>query len=232
MAVTGMQALEAKVRKPGRQSIGGEEPSTQAADKGLTSGEAEELLKKLCQEKWLDRSKAGFYRLSPRALMELRSWLVDTYNDNDDPDEWQRIKFCEACREIITIGERCADLNCNVRLHTICEQAYWNSRPSKKCPRCNTVWDGEHFVGQKAVTTTEEYLKGKRRSGGATKRSRVVEDEEEEPSSSRRAVRARRNQVQVVEDEQDGEEGEENEKDDDEEEDAEAESSQEASNEE
>jgi hypothetical protein len=190
MAVTSMQALEAKVRKGGgRQSTG--EASTQSADKGLTTAEAEQTLEKLVREKWLDRSKAGFYRLSPRGLMELRSWLVDTYNDSDDPEEWQRIKFCEACKEIVTIGQRCADLDCNVRLHTICETAYWNSRPSKKCPKCDTAWDGEHHVGQKVITTTEEHLKGKRRSAPAKRKNAAEVQDGEESGEGRRRRRSR-----------------------------------------
>jgi non-structural maintenance of chromosomes element 1 len=188
MAITGMQAGEAKFRRgAGRQSVGND---SQSVDKGVTGEQVEKLLAGLVKENWLERSKDGFYRLSPRALMELRTWLVDTYNDSDDPEEWQRIKFCEACKEIVTVGQRCADLECNVRLHNICESAYWNSRPGKKCPKCETAWDGKRFVGEKAMTTTEDYLKGKRRSGG--KRSRPDEGEggQEEPLGRKRNGKA------------------------------------------
>ncbi|KAH6671963.1 RING-like domain-containing protein [Halenospora varia] len=181
MAVTSMQAMEKKVLKPGNRPADDDETTI---DKGLTGGEAEKLLQKLEAEKWLERSRQGFYSLTPRALMELRGWLVDAYNeplaDGENPEEvWQRIKFCEACKDVVTVGQRCADLECNVRLHDICGAAFWNSRPNKQCPRCEADWDGKHFVGQKAITTTEEYLKGKRRSGGAAKRSRPADDEDE-----------------------------------------------------
>jgi len=187
MAVTGMQALSQKILKGsgggGRASLG-EGEGEKAADKGLTSREAETLLDALITEGWFERSREGFYTLSPRALMELRSWLVETYNEEtDDPGEWQRIKFCEACKEIVTVGQRCANLECNVRLHDICG-TYWNSRPDKKCPKCKTDWDEEHWVGQRVVTCTDDYLRGKRRSGGAVpsrgKRGRQQEEEEEE----------------------------------------------------
>jgi DNA-binding helix-hairpin-helix protein with protein kinase domain len=62
-------------------------------------------------------------------------------------------------------------------LHDICQAAFWNSRPEKKCPRCETAWEGKAFVGQRVITTTEDYLKGKRRSGGV-RTSRQAEDEE------------------------------------------------------
>ena len=180
MAVTSLQALDRTITKGAgtRQSLG--ESSTQSTDKGLTHGEAEKTLSSLVKEGWLERSKKGYYTLSPRALMELRSWLVEAYNDSDDSEDWQRIKFCEACKEIVTIGQRCAELECNVRLHDICQDSYWRSRPDTKCPKCETAWDGKHYVGEKAVTTTEEYLKGKRRSSGAGRRGRAAEEEEEE----------------------------------------------------
>jgi hypothetical protein len=195
MAIRSMQALERKVIKPaGRRES--EEDGQLAADKGLTGEQAEKLLDVLVAEKWLEKSKESFYRLSPRALMELRSWLVDAYNEEtDDPEDWQRIKFCEACKEIVTVGQRCANLDCNVRLHDICETAFWNSRPSKHCPKCETAWTGQNYVGEKVITTTEEYLRGRRRSGGAAKRSRAEEEseneeeEQEEAASSRRASR-------------------------------------------
>ena len=200
MAVTGMQALETKIRKgTNRQSEGGEAPqATPSSDRGLTQTEAERLLANLVKETWLERSNEGFYTLSPRALLELRSWLVEAYNDPDEPDSWQRIKFCEACKEIVTIGQRCTERECNVRLHNICTAAFWNSRPGKKCPKCQTDWNGKAYVGQKAITSTEEYLKGKRRSGGKKQNDAVENEEEaEQPEASGR----RRNRRRAVEEE-------------------------------
>ncbi len=202
MALTSMQAIEAKVRKAGRQSIGDEGSPAQALDKGITGEQAERLLRSLAEEDWIDQSREEFYTLTPRALMELRSWLVEMYNEpSNDEDEWQRIKFCEACKEIVTIGQRCSELECNVRLHNICEAGYWATRRNHNCPRCDTIWDGKHYVGQKAITTTEEYLKGKRRSGVSKKRTVAVEEDEDEeeeeeepePSNTRRR-RSRRDE--------------------------------------
>jgi hypothetical protein len=178
MGLTSMQALERKITKGagGRQSI----ENSQTVDKGVTNEQAEKTLNGLVAEGWFERSKEGWYTLSPRALLELQTWLVNEYNDEDaEADDWQRIKFCEACKGVVTVGQRCTDLDCNVRLHEICQAAYLNSRPNKNCPKCETEWDGKHFVGQRAITTTEEYLKGKRRSGGV-RRSRVEEEVEED----------------------------------------------------
>ena len=173
MAVSGMQASEKKIVK----GSGERRESGTQIDKGLTGQEAELCLRALVAEEWFEHSNEGYYTLSPRALMELRSWLVETYNDSEDPEEWQAIKVCEACKEIVTIGQRCANLDCHCRLHDIC-QSYWNSRPDKKCPRCSKEWDGKQFVGQRAATKTDDYLRGKRKS--VSRRTQGEEEEEEE----------------------------------------------------
>lgn len=216
MAVSDMQALETKIRKgAARQSNGGEGTQSQAADKGLSSDQTEKLLENLAKENWIVRTRSGHYMLTPRALMELRSWLVETYNDPDDPDEWQRIKFCEACKEIVTIGQRCSDLDCNARLHNICEEAFWRANPGKTCTRCDTAWDGKHFVGPKAVTATEDQLRAKRKSG-ISKRRRTEDDNDNGGEESR--GRRRRTRVDEAEDEEEEEEEPEPEQSDDDEE--------------
>jgi hypothetical protein len=178
--ITSLQALEKKVLKGSGAAAGVPRAEGAPVDRGLTQEQAERTLEGLVAEGWFERSKEGWYTLAPRALMELRGWLVETYNDLEEPEEWQRIKFCEACKEIVTVGQRCSDMGCNVRLHDICETAFWVARPSKRCPKCETRWDGKSYVGQRAVTTTEEYLKGKRRSGGVGRRQAVEEEEEAE----------------------------------------------------
>lgn len=80
------------------------------AAQSLTMTQAETMLTRLVEEGWFQKSIKGFYSLSPRGLMELRGWLVDTYNDEDDYNgdgqrraAGRRIKFCAACRDIITV---------------------------------------------------------------------------------------------------------------------------------
>jgi non-structural maintenance of chromosomes element 1 len=164
------------------------EGETQASQgvRGIKSSEVGIMLAAMVDEGWFEKSRHGFYSLSPRALLELRSWLVDAYNDPDlGPDDWQRIKFCEACKEIVTVGQRCADRDCNVRIHDICEDAFWRTRRDKSCPKCSTAWDGRHFVGSKAVTETGAYKRGRMTNG----RSRgslmedIMQDEEDETAA-------------------------------------------------
>ncbi|KAM0321702.1 hypothetical protein ACHAQA_009941 [Verticillium albo-atrum] len=170
MCLDGMQAIKlarpAKPRAGGSNAEGTQTQTHTSSDKGLKHSEVEVMASKLVKEGWFEKSHEGFYSLSPRALMELRTWLVETFNDAEAAaGDWQRIKFCEACKDIITTGQRCVERDCNMRLHDMCGDAYWRAQRGKKCPRCSRDWTGEHFVGERAVTSTEAYQRGRRRSG-------------------------------------------------------------------
>lgn len=96
MCIAGKDALN--LVRAGRRDTTGVEQSQPKIN--LTQTDVESLLSQLLVEGWLDKSPKGFYSLSPRALMELKSWLLETYNDESGP---QRIRSCQACREIITM---------------------------------------------------------------------------------------------------------------------------------
>ncbi|KAL9094674.1 MAG: hypothetical protein Q9165_002943 [Trypethelium subeluteriae] len=79
------------------------------AVQGITMAQAERVLAGLVEEGWFERSKSGFYTLSPRGLMELRGWLVDTYNEGVEEGDGEdvgveRVKSCHACKEIIIVS--------------------------------------------------------------------------------------------------------------------------------
>lgn len=165
MAVTGMQA--ARLAKPpagARASLGGdgeEGAQTQgSAGHGLTIAQAERVMADMVAEGWFEKSRAGYFSLSPRALMELRGWLKDMYNEPAGEGEEEgegeglvRVRDCEACREIVTVGQRCSNRDCPCRLHNICTQHFFRSQPNnRRCPRCKAEWTGRDFVGEKAAT--------------------------------------------------------------------------------
>lgn len=162
MAVTAAQARKvarpvAPAPAPAQDAdADGGEPAPRTADRALKHSEIERLLPSLVAEGWFEESEEGFYSLSPRSLMELKTWLVAAYNDPDvAPEAWQRIKFCEACKEVVTVGQRCPERDCNVRIHDICTEAYWRMRRGgRTCPRCETEWTGNNYVGERAVTET------------------------------------------------------------------------------
>jgi hypothetical protein len=135
MAVTGMQA--ARLAKPpagARGSLGGdgeEGAQTQgSAGHGLTIAQAERVMADMVAEGWFEKSRAGYFSLSPRALMELRGWLKDMYNEpvgeGEEEEGLVRVRDCEACREIVTVVSCCIS----------CTLAYL-------CSPCSKVWPGE-----------------------------------------------------------------------------------------
>lgn len=107
MAVNSMQAMKL-AKPPNEERRESQNGATQGSSgQGLTLVQAEKILKTLVEEGWFEKSRKGYYSLSPRALMELRGWLVETYNDPDDEDEEEeqipKVKQCMACKEIITV---------------------------------------------------------------------------------------------------------------------------------
>ncbi|KAH7327995.1 putative DNA repair protein Nse1 [Stachybotrys elegans] len=175
LAVTEMQAF--KLARPDRrQSVqADEEDQSQATDRGLKHSEVENVLANLIDGGWLEKSRAGFYTITPRALLELRPWLTETYNDPDaGPNEWQRIKFCEACKDIVTIGLRCSERDCVLRLHDNCQDAFWRTVRGENCPKCSRQWTGQNYVGERAITKTEAYERAHKRGG--PRKSNVVDE--------------------------------------------------------
>lgn len=107
MAITSMQATKLAKAPGDRRTAhdGNTQQETQgSAGQSLTLMQAEKLLKTLVEEGWFEKSRKNFYSLSPRALMELRGWLMETYNEDEDDEEERvvRIKACYACKEVIT----------------------------------------------------------------------------------------------------------------------------------
>ena len=159
VAVTSMQAI--KLAKPVGEASRRESSNNTQSSAGLTMSQAEKVLSRLVAEGWFELSPKGFYSLSPRALMELRSWLIDTYNetdseeDDDERDETEapvKIRLCAACRDIVTVGQRCPNLPCNARLHNHCVSKMFRAQSgSETCPTCKTEWKDAPLVGERAA---------------------------------------------------------------------------------
>lgn len=107
MAATQMQAVQ--LHRVGdanrRQSQAADTQQPQGgATQSLRMTQAETMVKNLIEEGWLHKSLKGYLSLTPRALMELRTWLVLTYNDETrEGHRAHRIKKCAACKDIITV---------------------------------------------------------------------------------------------------------------------------------
>ncbi|KAL4947766.1 Nse1 non-SMC component of SMC5-6 complex-domain-containing protein [Aspergillus filifer] len=157
------------------------------AAQSLTMTQAEGVLKQLVEEGWFEKSRKEFYSLSPRGLLELRGWLVATYNDEDGGRN-QKIKFCAACRDIITVGQRCGNRDCPGRLHDHCMRNIFRVQKAEQCPVCRSPWPGDKFVGERAVAAQNRRASNARQSlanGTATQSSQLsqVTDEEVDAAS-------------------------------------------------
>jgi hypothetical protein len=153
--------------------------ATQAQDTGISITEADLVLERLVSHAFFQKSNAGYYSLAPRALMELRAYLKETYNlsadETEDGREVVRIRDCEGCREIVTHGIRCNNKECDVRWHDACANSYYRGQRDKKCPRCKTACTGDVFVGERA-----DRLGGRTSTGGSRRSTQRVEEEVEE----------------------------------------------------
>lgn len=108
MCITATEAVNlSKSAAGGRRET--QNGNTQGSSQGLSMRDAEGMMGKLVEEGWFEKSAKGFYSLSPRALMELRAWLVESYNDPEEDEN--RIKFCQACKEIVTVVSRGGQLH-------------------------------------------------------------------------------------------------------------------------
>ncbi|CAG8195905.1 unnamed protein product [Penicillium salamii] len=157
-----------------------DEPSqTQsAASQSLTMTQAEKTIRNLIEEGWFQKSRKGYLTLTPRALMELRGWLAMEYND----EESTKIRFCAACKDMVTVGQRCADINCEGRLHDHCIRNFFRMQQAEKCPVCQAEWPGDHFVGERAINTSSRPSGVVRRSTPASSRPSVEPSTRSTPS--------------------------------------------------
>ena len=127
MAITSMQAVQlAKAPTEDRRQTQNGIETQGSAGQSLTQVQPEKTMNTLVEEGWFEKSQKGFYSLRPRALMELRGWLWETYNDIDDEEEEEddegsmskKIKLCFACKEIITTVRAQRQLGVGFRLKT------------------------------------------------------------------------------------------------------------------
>ncbi|KAJ3076827.1 hypothetical protein HDU98_011688 [Podochytrium sp. JEL0797] len=97
--------------------------------------ETENLLDRIVDMGWLDITN-GWISLSMRALMELKTYLREEFEDY--------VQYCSVCKEMVTTHyERCSDGACPGRLHKFCAGRYFGVN-ARKCPHegCGANWEG------------------------------------------------------------------------------------------
>ncbi|KAF9163951.1 hypothetical protein DFQ26_001952 [Actinomortierella ambigua] len=121
----------------------------------LSKKDAESLLSRFVADQWFLRSSAGAYSLSMRTLLELQTYLKETYPD--------QIQECTLCMDIITKGQRCQVSACAARLHHHCAQRYFQNRTNKACPTCQSQWTGAMLIGLRDQDPAPSSMSSRRR---------------------------------------------------------------------
>ncbi|MCJ1308776.1 hypothetical protein MMC25_002431 [Agyrium rufum] len=221
MAVTSIEALglakgdsSSSSSSRRRESGAGTQSQAVGTVQGLTMVQAEKVLGVLVDEGWFEKSRKGYFSLSPRGLMELRGWLLDMYNDDEDEDsegseeeggggeganragraQVLRIKFCYACREMITTN-------------------LFRVQKNRRCPMCKNDWTGQDFVGERAATAGRDKSQTSRRKSGAAQQSSSGWRSSTRPVEEDIGVGVEMEAVVVGEDDEEAEEEEEEEED-------------------
>ncbi|KAI9704013.1 MAG: hypothetical protein M1820_005634 [Bogoriella megaspora] len=180
-AVTSIQASQLHKPPRGRESTVGSGQNQGGQAQGITMAQADRVRDGLVEEGWLVKSSRNYYSLSTRALMELRGWLVDTYNepaDEEGEEGVERVKSCYACKEIVISGQRCPNRECLCRLHDFCTASFFQMQRSRTCPLCKAGWDDHSYVGERAVKGSDT---GRRTTNGSrSTTNQTVESEDED----------------------------------------------------
>ncbi|ORZ27524.1 DNA repair protein Nse1 [Lobosporangium transversale] len=138
----------------------------------LTKRDAEALLDRFVADKWFIKSAAGAYSLSMRSLLELQTYLKETYGE--------QIQECTLCMEIITKGQRCSVAACSSRLHQHCASTYFRNMNNPVCPTCHSAWSGKVLIGlsDKMSAPSKVQRRARRTANGAAAIAGDNEDED------------------------------------------------------
>ncbi|KAJ7373854.1 Non-structural maintenance of chromosomes element 1 [Desmophyllum pertusum] len=114
-------------------------------EKKMSVTHADELIERLCQDKWMSKS-SGSCSLGPRAMLELHPYLKRVYEDD--------IIDCMMCSEIAIRGQCCN--HCEGKIHNHCAARYFRGRAQKTCPnqQCGAVW--MHEVPQLSTSSPSQ----------------------------------------------------------------------------
>lgn len=104
----------------------------QLKGKKMRKKEAEQVLQKFVQNKWLIE-KEGEFTLHGRAILEMEQYIRETRPD--------AAKTCNICHSLLIQGQSCE--TCGIRMHLPCVAKYFQSNSEPRCPHCNDYWPHE-----------------------------------------------------------------------------------------
>ncbi|KAH9946016.1 Nse1 non-SMC component of SMC5-6 complex-domain-containing protein [Epithele typhae] len=137
----------------------------------MTKSQAESTLGSFVANGWLVKSRQGRYSLSTRTVMELQTYLRQTYED--------QVVDCTICMELVTRGVACPTPQCKTRLHPHCLTTY--RRRTQACPTCKENWSSMELrpVGEVAFKEGQDQMRQRVRRQTSAEEDEDVDDEGE-----------------------------------------------------
>ncbi|KAF9780554.1 Nse1 non-SMC component of SMC5-6 complex-domain-containing protein [Thelephora terrestris] len=135
----------------------------------FTKTHAERILDTFVARGWLHKSKKGRFSLTTRSIVELQTYIANTF-PND-------VLHCTVCHEMVFRGIRCHTRNCEGILHSHCYAAYKRTR--QMCPVCEASWGGDS-EGKLKKIGEGAFVEGQDKHAKARRRADDDEDEDED----------------------------------------------------
>ncbi|XP_048349187.1 non-structural maintenance of chromosomes element 1 homolog [Sphaerodactylus townsendi] len=101
----------------------------QLKPKKMRKGDAEQVLRRLVQEKWLSE-KEGEFTLHARCILELEQYILSHYPD--------MVSKCHICHTLVIQKQVCPD--CGIATHAHCLARYVQAQTEPCCPHCKQFW--------------------------------------------------------------------------------------------
>ncbi|XP_077173232.1 non-structural maintenance of chromosomes element 1 homolog isoform X2 [Paroedura picta] len=133
----------------------------QLKPKKMRKREAEQVLQRLGQDKWLSE-KEGEFTLHPRCILELEQYILSHYPESSCK--------CHICHALVVQSQVCTE--CGITMHMPCLARYCQGQAEPRCPRCKQFWPHRIPVSQPAAPLSSSTPKESRRTSLAGTRRR------------------------------------------------------------
>lgn len=116
----------------------------------MNTSETSFFLMRLIDDGWFEITDQNRVILSTAALAELRLYLADRYGKFSSEDPQGKLLYCTTCGDLVTIGLKCPQEECNVAFHRRCHSVFARRGGANlQCPnysRCKGLVDESNAV--------------------------------------------------------------------------------------
>ncbi|CAF4507664.1 unnamed protein product, partial [Rotaria socialis] len=166
-----------------------------ANDLKMTQKEFGETMTRFHRDKWIESGPNNSVILHARALLEMQSFITDTYRDY--------IYNCQICTRLLVRGLNCSNSSCDIHMHRSCAAQYFlrlsnvtNNAATRKttypCPVCKQEWSKDDVTSVLKVNHVNDENNDSRPSTGMThKKQRTTTTADNNDSTNNRSVRSK-----------------------------------------